>query len=48
MIADLIWVLVWLVSIWVILSLQRRQLANHPDHPRLTIIDHPGAAPENP
>jgi hypothetical protein len=48
MITDLIWVWVWLVSIWVVVSVQRRQLANRPGFPRLTIIDHSGAAPENP
>jgi hypothetical protein len=46
MIKDLIWV--WLVSIWVVLSVQRRRSRGRPDFPRLTIIDHQGAAAENP
>jgi hypothetical protein len=48
MIKDLIWVWVWLVSIWVVLSVQRRRSRGRPDFPRLTIIDHQGAAAENP
>ena len=48
MIIDLIWVWVWLVSIWVVLSVQRRRAPSRPDFPRLTIIDHQGAAPTNP
>jgi len=48
MITDLIWVSVWLVSIWVVLSVQRRRLRYRPDFPRLTIIDHQGAVAQNP
>jgi hypothetical protein len=48
MIVDLIWVWVWLVSIWVVLSVQQRRAPGRPDFARLTIIDHQGAAPTNP
>jgi len=40
MIWDLVWVWVWLVSLWVVISVQRRISRNQRDFQRITIIDH--------
>jgi hypothetical protein len=41
MIWDLVWIWVWLVSLWVVISVQRRISRNQPEFQRITIIDHP-------
>jgi hypothetical protein len=41
MIWDLVWIWVWLVSLWVVISVQRRISRNQPESQRITIIDHP-------
>jgi hypothetical protein len=41
MIWDLVWIWVWLVSLWVVISVQRRISRNQPESQRIKIIDHP-------